>query len=341
MKEFLSKNTFHKPPFEIWNGKADPHDETPKRMVVIEKIIKQLPKSQVVYPQDFAPMSIDLLKEIHSPKYIDYLFNLTYSESENYRYPSVFPHRRSCFTEQPNGKLGYFSFDLYTPVNIHLPAAAFIAARGAYSATLAVLDGDKTAYAIGRPPGHHAGYDFMGGYCYINNAAVAAKTLSRQGKVGILDTDFHHGNGTEDIFRVLQENESDPIFLHISIHANGNWKFPYFSGQTTGTDDPLWKGINYALREGTTDDQYDQILEQSLERLSDFKPDFLVIPVGFDTHENDPIGGFKLTTSYYEKMSTRIMSLNLPTVFIQEGGYNLKTIGDNITSFIRGIENSI
>lgn len=346
IKEFISKSPIHNPPHEIWNGNRDPHEEVPARMDKIEEALRVNDKNKLVYPPEFRAVPIELLKKVHDPAYIDFLYNTLVGEADTidpvmaYRYPSVLPARRSDhLTEQRNGKLGYYSMDLYTPVHKYLISAALTAASGAYNAALAVRDGgDRTSYAIGRPPGHHAGYDYMAGYCYINNAAVAAEVLKGKGRVAILDVDFHHGNGTEDIFRVMQKDLSDPQVLHISIHANPDRMFPYFSGATTDKSTPLWKGINFALEKYVTDDEYHKVVEAAIAHVRDFSPQYLVVPVGFDTHEDDPIGDFRLTTGYYQKLAATIMNVGLPTVFVQEGGYKLETIGSNITSFIKGIE---
>ncbi len=343
MKEFLSINPAHNPPSEIWNGNKDPHAEIPDRMYAIRNALERDPDNEVITPPEFHQVPIELLKTVHDPDYIDYLISTQFSESPSdanggYRYPSVMPARRSDrSTLQKNGQLGQYSMDLYTPIHKDLWDAALTGASGAYSAALAVLEGDRASYAIGRPPGHHAGRDYMAGYCYLNNSAVAARTLCQEGRVGILDVDFHHGNGTEDIFRVLQESEENPRVLHLSIHADPDRMFPYFSGQTTDGSVPLWKGINFALGAGIEDDQYQNVLGEASARLKDFRPHFLVVPVGFDTHESDPIADFKLTTKYYEKLARSIMGLGVRTVFVQEGGYNLDTIGANISSFIQGI----
>lgn len=260
------------------------------------------------------------------------------TEQPKYHYPSVFPPRRSSQTIQPNGLLGYYSFDMYTPINNRVAKAALVAAVGAYNAARAVLGGEKAAYALGRPPGHHAGYDFMGGYCYFNNSAIAAYTLAERGRVAIVDVDFHHGNGTEDIFRTLQAGQEKPKVTTISIHADPDRMFPYFSGHSTTPDTPLWHGINYPLGPGITNQEYERVLNKVLKQVSDLHVDYLVVPIGYDTHETDPIGDFKLTTPFYEQISRRIMELGLPTVFIQEGGYNTELLADNIKSFIRGVE---
>lgn len=338
MIEFLAKNPDHAPPVEIFNGRRGRHAEVPRRLDVIEQALLRLESSKVIYPPSFQSLPDQLLSRIHDHSYLNFLASTQETETSAYRYPSVFPYRKSEPTKQPNGELGFYSIDMYTPVNQTTYASAKLSAEAAYNAALAVLNGEKSAYAIGRPPGHHAGYDYMGGYCYLNNAAVASKTLADHGqtRVGILDVDYHHGNGTEDIFRQVLKY---PWFVNISIHADPNRKFPYFSGRHL-IDEGYGLGINFPLEEGVNDGRYDEVLNKSLKILSDQKVSHLVVPVGFDTHEEDPLGDFRLTTAYYKLMAKNIMALSIPTVFIQEGGYNLRTIGKNIASFISGVEDN-
>lgn len=172
----------------------------------------------------------------------------------------------------------------------------------------------------------------MGGYCYLNNAAVATEYLSGFGKVATLDVDFHHGNGTQHIFY----HRSD--VLTISIHAHPDWKFPFFSGYENEVGTGAGEGFNrnFALTEGTTDSQYQTVLEQALEHIREFRPDYLVISLGLDTHESDPIGGFRLTSEYFTEMARSIADLQLPTVIIQEGGYNTDLLGKNVVAFLDG-----
>lgn len=343
MKEFLVQNPSHIPPFEISKGIIDPHSEKPERLLEIEKGLLTHPTAEIIYPTQFVELPRDLLTRVHSPNYIDFLLSLQDTETEAYRYPSVFRYQRSnrlSDLEQVS-ELGNYSFDMYTPVNKNTPQAALLTATAAYNAALAVLDGDQASYAIGRPPGHHAGYDYMGGYCYINNSALAAEMFSTHGKVAVLDIDYHHGNGTEDIFKRKQYGIKQPRVVTFSIHANPNRKFPYFTGETTTLNAPLWHGVNYALEAGITNNQYRKVLSQALNRIDQLKIDFLVVPTGFDTYKYDKLGDFKLTTAFYGTMGKMIMQLGKPTLFVQEGGYHLASMKNNAISLIRGIESAL
>jgi acetoin utilization deacetylase AcuC-like enzyme len=223
--------------------------------------------------------------------------------------------------------------DTYTPI----VAKTYDAARSSVDVALTgakfVLEGEKVIYSLCRPPGHHADCNSMGGYCYFNNAAIAAEYLSEHGKVAILDIDFHHGNGTQSIFY----DRAD--VLYISIHANPEVKFPYSSGfsEEAGRGEGLGFNKNYPLPLGTTNEEYMEVLQRALQDVRNFAPNFLVISAGFDTYEKDPIGGFELTIPFYKDIGQEIAALNLPTLIVQEGGYNVDALGDIAYSFLRGI----
>jgi acetoin utilization deacetylase AcuC-like enzyme len=197
-----------------------------------------------------------------------------------------------------------------------------------------VFNGERVVYSLCRPPGHHAGYKAMGGYCYFNNAAIAAHYLSEHGSVALLDIDFHHGNGTQSIFY----NRSD--VLYVSIHADPHVKFPYSSGfeDERGAGEGLGFNKNYPLPLGTRDARYSTVLLKVLGDIRDFNPDFLVVSAGFDTYEKDPIGGFKLTIPFYKTIGREIAKLRLPTLIIQEGGYAANALGKMVYTFLGGLD---
>jgi len=332
MKEFISVNNKHAAPYEFYAHGFEPNSEIPARVSEIERVLIEQKVGELIYPDKFSQVPRELLEKIHDPAYVAFILESAKREQreipENkYRYPTSFPYRRS--NRVPNndvGALGYYSIDTYTPVHEDLTDAALVSASGAYSAAVDILHGGNTSYSIGRPPGHHAGYDYMGGYCYFNNAMVAVETLREKGKVAILDVDFHHGNGTHDILDMQRMIDvADPDLM-----------FPYFSGKKRMFEKP--ECFNYPLPLGVTNEQYDAILQRTLRRINDFNPYSLVVSIGYDTYKDDPIGGFQLTTDYYERMARQIMELKKPTVFIQEGGYNVAAIGHNARSFIKGTE---
>jgi hypothetical protein len=203
----------------------------------------------------------------------------------------------------------------------------------ALSAADEVLEGRPVAYAVCRPPGHHAGRRVFGGFCYFNNAAVAAQRLSQEGKVAILDIDFHHGNGTQDIFW----NRAD--VLTVSIHGNPNFAYPYFSGFADEVGEGFGRGANrnFPLPENAGHERYLQTLERALELIDRFKPLVLVVSLGYDTMTGDPTGSFGLGVQTLETVGRRLAALGRPLLVVQEGGYSLRNLRRGSAAFFRGI----
>lgn len=325
----------HQSPYEIWNGEQTPHQEIPAR---VENIIAALENTshELVELEQKVPMRI--LRAIHSSRYLNFLsdFCPTLNDGE-YKYPSVFALHTQAEDryKYPLTRLGFYSFDIYTPLSNATFRVALDSASAAYQAAFEVKNrGQKVAFALCRPPGHHAEPNQMGGYCYLNNAAVAAQFFSQFGKVATLDVDFHHGNGTQHIFYDRED------VLTVSLHADPDWKFPHFSGYADekGTGDGDGFNLNLPLQQGTTNSQYQRSLVKALTRIKEFGAEYLVVSFGADTHADDPIGGFALTTKYFTKMAQTIAELNLPTVIVMEGGYNTSKLGDNVVSFLSGFE---
>lgn len=319
----------HIPQFEIFNGEKDPHSEIPAR---VENIKKSLIQNGYKLDKSMKKIPISLLNQVHRKDYVGFLKN-----PPDYCYPSVFPYNDVANNKRalknPLARLGFFSFDLYTPISKKIYEIAFQSASLSFEVADDLINNKITVgYALCRPPGHHAERAKMGGYCYFNNSSIAAQHLTSKGKVAVLDVDFHHGNGTQNIFYERGD------VLTISIHADPNWKFPFYTGFTneTGLNEGEGKNINFPMSKGTTNLQYQKILENALKKIQIFNPKYLVVPLGLDTHEKDPIGGFKLTTGYYTTMAKTISSLNLPTAIIQEGGYNTELLGNNVVAFLKG-----
>lgn len=320
----------HRPPYEIFNGRQERHAEVPERIENICVSLKRHLGIKTSEPEDF---SMEYITQVHNPDYVDYLQQSEASATEAYVYPSVFQytHYDQKITNAI-AKRGLYSYDLYTPINNVSFKSIYQSAFCALTAAQIVQKGERCAYALCRPPGHHAEKSRMGGYCYFNNAAVAAQYLSDRGKVAILDIDFHHGNGTQHIFY----DRAD--VLTVSIHADPRVKFPFFSGfeNEVGIDGGVGYNVNFPLELGTNDKEYNQVLHQSISRIMEYRPRYLLVCVGYDTHQDDPIGGFMLSTDYYTKVAKTIRDVNLPTVLIQEGGYNNEKLGDNAVAFVRG-----
>ena len=310
-------------------------EERPERAEIIKNAVLEANLGKILEPQDFGEASI---LAIHNANYVKFLKDI-YIEGKNfYGYdrpllPETFSTRRPFRnTRHPIGQLGYYSFGTYSPILAGTWEAVYWSGQCALSAANLARSENQTTYAICRPPGHHAGKDYYGGFCYLNNAGLAAKAL--EGKVAILDIDFHHGNGTQDIFY------NDPSVMYCSIHADPDQEYPYFwgaadeKGELAGAD----TNLNFPLPLGTTDVEYLKILEISLHRLTEFNPENLVISLGFDILSGDPAGGFNITNQGLKEIAKRIAGLSkqgIRTVIIQEGGYKLDTLGYSAVTFLQ------
>jgi acetoin utilization deacetylase AcuC-like enzyme len=246
---------------------------------------------------------------------------------------------RRCAAREPkaiSGRAGYWALDTSTPI----VAGTYVAARAAVDVALTaadlVLAGEQASYGLCRPPGHHASRSMYGGYCFFNNAAIAAHWLTRRSgeRVAILDLDFHHGNGTQQIFWRRAD------VLYVSIHADPDRHYPYFSGWSDETGEGAGAGtnINVPLRAGTGDDEYLAALDQALDSIAHFPGSLLVVSLGFDTYALDPIADFALTTPVYHEIGRRVAALGRKLVILQEGGYHRPSLGENARASLRGAE---
>lgn len=333
MRIFYSvKTKLHNPLYEINNGEKVSHPENSRR---VEVILSELIKEGFKIEEVNSKIQLQLLTQVHTSDFVQFVKNLSTSlKAGAHFYPDVFLRERMGNWKNNLALMGQYSFDVYTPIMHGTYQAALTAASLSFKAASEVAKGRaRKVYALSHPIGHHALPDKMGGYSYFNNAAIAAQYLSGFGNVAVLDLDFHHGNGTQEIFY-----ERDDI-LFISIHADPNVKFPYYWGykQEKGKGKGLGYTINYPLALGTDNNAYQVVLKKAVKNIGKFKPKFLVISLGFDTYKDDPIGGFKLTTGYYHTAAKTINKLNIPTVILQEGGYDLNSLGKNVVSFLKGI----
>jgi acetoin utilization deacetylase AcuC-like enzyme len=237
----------------------------------------------------------------------------------------------------PAHRLGAYCFDTATPIVAGTAAAAHAAVDVALTATARVVGGEPLAYGLCRPPGHHAAREMLGGYCFFNNAAIAAEWLRREAgnaRVAILDVDYHHGNGTQQIFWERGD------VLYVSLHADPARAYPYWSGfaSETGAGDGDGLTLNLPLPAATGLDGYATALSRGLEAIGSFGPDApLVLSLGFDTFERDPIGDLALRTADYHRLGRMVAASGLPIVALQEGGYAIDAIGANALSFLRGL----
>lgn len=306
--------------------------ESPVRMRAILREIRKMGIFEEMKPRR---ASLAPIKAVHDSSFVNYLQKVcTKIEPGKSVYPYVFPLRNAARPPKDLPvRAGYYCIDTFTPLN----ANAFLAARGAVdcalSAAEALLKGFRLSYALVRPPGHHAERKAFGGFCYFNSAAVAAHFLSAQGKVAVIDVDYHHGNGTQDIFY----KRSD--VLTCSIHGRPSFAYPYFSGFREETGEDMGKGCNFNLPmpEELDGKGYRRALEEVLARVKRFKPLYLVVAFGLDPAKGDPTGSWNLDFKDFEENGRLLGSLGLPTLVVQEGGYRIKSLGLNARHFFQGL----
>jgi acetoin utilization deacetylase AcuC-like enzyme len=331
-------HTRHDPPGEFMEGRFSTYLESPQRAEIILKAIQQTGIGSIVEPDDFG---LEPVTAVHTPDYIEHLRTIherwvALGGAPEAAFPSVLPRRGAArFSPSPWAEIGYYSFDLSAPVTAHTYEAALASAYCALTGAIQIQQGEKVVYALCRPPGHHAAQDYMGGYCYLNNAAIAAHHLTQDQsrRVAVLDIDVHGGNGTQAIFY----ERADVLF--ISIHGAPEWEYPYFCGYADERGAGVGEGytINYPLDKGTDDRAYLRTLDKALAQISEHEPAYLVLSVGFDTFRDDPLGKFQLTTPVYHTIGRRISALKLPTLAVQEGGYAVAALGENAVSLLRGL----
>jgi acetoin utilization deacetylase AcuC-like enzyme len=232
------------------------------------------------------------------------------------------------------GRPGWFCFDTATPMVAGSFPAALAAADAALTAADLVAAGAPAAYALCRPPGHHAGPGYYGGFCFLNNAAIAARSLQRLGRVAVVDVDFHHGNGTQDVFW------EDPEVLYVSLHGDPAGHYPHFTGAAdeTGGGPGAGTNRNLPLPDGTGDDAYLEALAEAMAVVAGFDPATLVVSAGFDTFAGDPIGAFQVTTGGFRRIGAALAAAGRPTVVVQEGGYAVEALGANALALLRGVQ---
>lgn len=297
---------------------------------------------EIIPPSDFGPGP---RAAVHTPGYLRFL------ETIHARWiagglggeevlPNIHPGRH--MTSMPSGivgEVGHYTTDLSAPVGPRTWEAAVAASNVAVTATRHVLDGlpgvARASYALCRPPGHHAFKDQAGGFCFLNNIAIAADYARREvSRVAILDVDVHHGNGTQGIFY-----ERADVFT-ISLHCDPSDFYPFFSGYAHERGRGAGEGynLNLPLPPLTADDAYLEYLEDALAALRAYAPDVLFIALGLDAFEKDPLIGLSISTEGFSRIAAAIARLGLPTVLVQEGGYNRDYLGANITSFLGGFE---
>jgi len=307
--------------------------------VRVASILTELEKGGLftqIKPQPFAERH---LHEVHATDFVSYLKRACADMPEGKsQYPYVFPIRNKTRPpKEPSVLSGYYCIDTFTPINRNAYPAARRAVDCALTAAREVLNGRRLAYALVRPPGHHAEHRFFGGFCYFNNSAIAAQYLSHYGKVAILDIDYHHGNGQQDIF--YRRND----VLTVSLHGHPSFAYPYFAGfeEEIGEGEGEGFNLNLPLPEKLDGKGYRAALATALARIATFRPAFLVVALGLDPAKGDPTGTWSLTGRDFGENGKLIGALGLPTVVVQEGGYRSSTLGKNALSFFNGLAEAL
>ncbi len=336
---YSEKHSLRDAKTELFGGQLVPPFECPVRAEHILNRLKAVKLGEIIAPDEFG---LDPLTRIHDREFLDFLERCwkdwTALGYKGEAIPTIWPSRgmQQRIPNHIEGKMGYYAMAGETSISNGTWEAARASANVALSAQAAIKNGANEAFALCRPPGHHAAGDMYGGYCFINNAAVAAQAFIDQGasRVAILDVDFHHGNGTQAIFY------DRPDVMFISLHGDPKDAFPHFLGydDETGADKGEGFNHNYPMGPGTNFKTWGSALDDACQKISNYGPDALVISLGVDTFENDPISFFKLTSDDFKRYGATIGGLRLPTLFIMEGGYAVDEIGLNAVNVLQGYE---
>jgi acetoin utilization deacetylase AcuC-like enzyme len=314
--------------------------EVAQRGELIHQALQSASIGPIMPPEDF---SIEPIGEVHEYGMLN-LFQTAHEQMEREEVGQqtiarTFNLRRDRSPHKPLsvwGLLGYYSFDVSCPIFADTWDVAYWSAQTALSAAAVVAAGEEEiSYALCRPPGHHASADLFGGFCYLNNTAIAANWLVRQGqRVAILDVDYHHGNGTQSIFY------NSPEVLVCSIHADPLNEYPYYWGYADEFGAGAGKNynFNYPLALNATEREYLKVFNEAMARIQLFVPNTLLISFGADIMPDDPIAGFRLDQTILERIGSDIRQLALPTVAIQEGGYALASLGEYVVTFLKALE---
>lgn len=336
MKAFYAEEQKrHDPKAFLSSGAAQPNPEKAER---VDRLLAGALSAgcTIERPRDHG---LGPVAAVHTPEYLDFLEHI-YTRWQHIDgasaevIPNIHPiARNGSYPASAVGQAGYHMADTACPISGETWQSALWSAWSAVEAAEAVISGAPAAYALCRPPGHHAFADVAGGFCFINNSAVAAQVLRRTAsRVAILDVDLHHGNGTQGIFYAR------PDVLTISLHADPVRFYPFFWGHADerGEGPGLGYNFNLPLPRKSADAAFLEALAVAFQRIRAFSPDALVVALGLDAFEGDPFGGLSVTTPGFSRIGEAIAKLGLPTVIVQEGGYLCDELGDNLTAFLTG-----
>jgi acetoin utilization deacetylase AcuC-like enzyme len=333
---------------ELIEGKLVKAHEMPRRADIVLDRIKSTGLGDILPPQD---AGLDPILKVHDEGFVHFLRDAWGDWVKSGRDFDALPHvwpvpgltvpgrkRGSRISKSIDGKMGHYAIDAGTAITAGTWKAITGAVNVALTGQKLVASGERSVFALCRPPGHHAGSDFYGGYCFFNNAAIVAQAFRDSGakRVAILDVDYHHGNGTQQIFY-----DRDDVFT-ISLHSDPDQEFPYYLGYADEIGQGPGEGyhLNLPLPWGTAWNSYEPALQQAMARIRAYHAEVLVVSLGLDTYEKDPISRFKLTHDDYLRMGEIIAKADLPTLFVFEGGYAVEALGVNTVNVLSGFDSA-
>lgn len=336
------RHELHAPAHEFYRGERVPCFETPARAGFV---LEELRRRGHALREPVVD-SRGVREQVHSPRYLRFLetaweqwLAVDPANADRQPFPSVWPVRTLRSDVEPDNfvaKLGLYSMDNGTPLVAGTWQAVVGGADAAVTAAQLLAGGERAVFCATRPPGHHAGPDFMGGYCFLNNAAIAAQALRSQGcaRVAVLDVDYHHGNGTQAIFW------SRGDVLVASIHGDPRTEYPFYLGHAddTGAGEGAGCHLNLPLAAHSTAATWFDALATACARILQFRADALVVSLGLDTFADDPISTFALRREDFSRLGERLALLELQTVLVLEGGYAARDLGSNAANVLEGFE---
>ncbi len=325
---------------EWMGGEIVPAFEMPRRAEIILERVQAVKLGEVIRPKTF---SLEPITRVHSQNYVRFLEDAWTQWAALGRthdaLPMTWPVRGMNQMREPHGidaRLGFYSFDAGAPITPTSWQAIRSSANVALTGVELVKEGARAAFSLCRPPGHHAAGDYMGGYCYLNNASIAAQAFRDAGasRVTILDVDYHHGNGTQVIFYDRADVQV------VNLHGDPRVEYPYYLGYADETGAAAGEGynLNYPMMHGTGFETWFAALRDACEKVRQYAPDVIIVSLGVDTFKDDPISHFMLDSPDYLRVGERIAQLGKPTLFVMEGGYAVEPIGVNAVNVLEGFE---
>ncbi len=325
----------HDPQFFLSSGAQFPCPEKPARVDALLGAVRRLGGPVVQAPDT----GVEPIRRIHPDRYLTFLQTI-YTRWSRIPgasaevIPNIHPaNRTDGYPLSAVGQAGFHQTDTSCPISAQTWAAAYASAQTAIHGADLVLGGERAVYALSRPPGHHAFAELAGGFCYLNNSAIAAQRLTDAGRrVAILDVDLHHGNGTQGIFY----DRGD--VLTVSVHAHPERYYPFFWGypEERGAGEGEGANLNLCLERGTGDEGFMAALAKGMQAVADWGADTLVLALGLDAFEGDPFAGLAVTTAGFGRIGRAVAGMGLPALIVQEGGYLCPELGDNLEAVLRG-----